>query len=246
MQDLFGKHLGEGWRTKPEMFYQVSKIPVEEVQYAHDLAKADLIDYVAEQTGVRLSMDKPITGWLRRQTAYKQPNLLLSDIDKLRSIAEGRLQHIQGGIAHPDEAVGKQGIKTFHEKVDDLKNSKVDMTFVFIKNYNLSNHRTLLNGLDLLLYTSLPLDEACSTGFMKSMWSGVPVLGTPAGGFPEFCVDGINGFSFNGQDEFYSKLNIALDMYEKDKLAEMRKNAMFSAVRGSSVRMVREFLSKSF
>lgn len=240
-QKVFDKYLGS-WRTRPELLREPEKIPLEEFQAAHDLDKADLIEYVRKEIGDELSIDKPISGFLRRQSSYKRPLYLFSDIVRLKGlVARYGLQHIQGGKAHPDDTEGKNSIREYHNVMQTLKK---EMRLTFIKNYNLTNHRILLNGIDFLIYSPVEDQEACGTSYMKAMWSGVPVLGSLSGGFPEVCQDGVNSFAFRSQEEFYSKLEFILTEYEKNRLAEIRRNAVASGAFASSVRAFKEFMTK--
>ncbi|HEY4674086.1 MAG TPA: alpha-glucan family phosphorylase [Nitrososphaerales archaeon] len=240
-QKVFDKYLGS-WRIKPELLRQSEKIPAEEIQDAHDLDKADLINYVKEETGVELSIDRPISGFLRRQTAYKRPLYLFSDIERLKSlVAKFGLQHIQGGKTHPDDTEGKNAIREYHRIMRDLDGA---MRLTFIKNYGLTNHKILLNGIDFLIYSPVEDQEACGTSYMKAMSSGVPVLGSLSGGFLEVCQDNVNSFAFRTQEEFYDKLEHILNEYRKNRLAETRRNAIASGAFASSVRAFQEFRAK--
>ena len=241
-QKIFDKYLGL-WRTKPELFREAERIPLEEFQAAHELDKADLIDYVKNETGVKLSIDKPISCAARRQTPYKRSLYLFSDIERLkRVVARYGLQHIQGGKAHPEDAGGKEEIREYHRIMRSLDGT---MLLTFVKNYDLRNHKIILNGIDFMIYSPLEDQEACGTSYMKAMWAGVPVLGSLAGGFPELCVDGVNSLTFRNQDEFYSKLELMLQEYEDNRLSEMRRSAISAGAYASSVRMFQEFLSKT-
>ncbi len=240
-QKIFDKYLGS-WRTKPELLKEAEKIPLEELQAAHDLDKADLIDYVKKETKLDLSIEYPISGFFRRQTSYKRPLYLFGDIERLKSlVARFGLQHIQGGKAHPYDTEGKNEIKAYHDIMQKLKD---EMRLTFIKNYDLTNHKIFLNGIDFLLYSPVEDQEACGTSYMKAMWSGVPVLGTLSGGFPEVCQDGVNSFAFRTQEDFYDKLEFILNEYKKNGLAEIRRNAVASGAFVSSVRASQEFIDK--
>ncbi len=240
-QKILDKYLGS-WRTKMELLSEAAKIPPEEFQAAHELDKADLIDYVKKETGVELSVDRPISGFVRRQTSYKRPLYLFSDIERLKGlVGTFGLQHIQGGKAHPEDSEGKNEIREYHRIMQSLK---TDMHLTFFKNYNLANHKILLNGIDFLIYSSIEDQEACGTSYMKAMWAGVPILGSLAGGFPELCIDGVNSFAFRDQEEFYRRLEFILHEYKNDRLAEIRRNAIASGAYASSARAFQEFISK--
>ena len=77
-------------------------------------------------------------GFARRQTAYKRPELLISDPGRLMQIAEkaGPMQIIYGGKAHPKDESGKDSIKKIF-KVMKTIGGKVKI--VYIHNYDMDN-----------------------------------------------------------------------------------------------------------
>lgn len=54
---------------------------------AHAAAKTALRERVAQLCGVRLDATLPVLGFARRMTAYKRPDLLFSDLERLTAIA---------------------------------------------------------------------------------------------------------------------------------------------------------------
>lgn len=240
-QEILDKYLA-GWKTSPELLRGATRIPVEEFQAVHQQDKADLIEYLKRESGIELAIDRPISAVLRRQTAYKRSLYLFSEIERLKDlVTRYGLQHIQGGKAHPEDATGKREIREYHRLMETLHNY---MQLVFIKNYGLGKHKIFLNGIDFLIYSPIEDQEACGTSYMKTMWAGVPVLGSLAGGLPEVCIDGVNSFIFKTQKEFYDKLELILEEYERNRLAQIRMNAVASGAYVSSCRMFREFLLK--
>jgi starch phosphorylase len=76
------------WRHEPEVLVRADCcIPDDELWHAHREAKQALIDHVQEATGIALAPDVPILGFARRMTAYKRPDLLFAEINRLRAIA---------------------------------------------------------------------------------------------------------------------------------------------------------------
>jgi glycogen phosphorylase len=88
-------------------------IPLEEVLQAHRQAKRDLLEEVVRRTGTSLEPGVLTIGFARRATAYKRADLLFSDLERLRRIAQeaGPLQVIYAGKAHPKDWSGKELIQ---------------------------------------------------------------------------------------------------------------------------------------
>ena len=64
------------------------KIPLAEVQRAHTLAKRQLLAEVAQRTGSHLAENVLTICFARRAAAYKRADLLFTDIDRLKALAE--------------------------------------------------------------------------------------------------------------------------------------------------------------
>ena len=86
LRELFNRHF-PSWGHEPELLAQVDQLPSERISYAHTAAKRDLLKLVESTTGQSLDLDKPIIGYARRMTAYKRPELLFSDLARLRHLA---------------------------------------------------------------------------------------------------------------------------------------------------------------
>ena len=74
-----------GWHHEPELLIRAECcIPDEKVWDAHQQAKAVLIEQVSDIAGINLDINVPILAFARRMTAYKRPDMLFSDIDRLK------------------------------------------------------------------------------------------------------------------------------------------------------------------
>jgi starch phosphorylase len=128
-------HLGEpargcstlfpAWRHEPEVLVRADCcIPDDDLWRAHRDAKQALIDYVREQTGLVLAPHVPIVGCARRMTAYKRPDLLFSDLDRLRALARAHpFAVVMAGKAHPRDEGGKRLIQEIHRRRKELLTS---------------------------------------------------------------------------------------------------------------------------
>ena len=88
--------------TSRSCWSRADRIPDAAIWGAHVAAKAQLIEKVRALTGVDLHPKLPILGFARRMTAYKRADLLFSDLERIRSIAQERsFQVVLAGKAHP-------------------------------------------------------------------------------------------------------------------------------------------------
>src|SRR5690606_30740201 len=107
-----------------------------------------------------------------RMTAYKRPDLLFSDLQRLRRIHQAHpLQIVLAGKAHPRDAEGKRLIVELHQHVRALAGS---VRVVFLPDYDMATARLLVSGVDVWLNTPLPPLEASGTSGMKAAFNGVP------------------------------------------------------------------------
>ena len=59
--------------------------------------------------------DLPLLGFARRMTGYKRPDLLFSDLDRLRRSRHAPFQILVAGKAHPHDGGGKELIRALHD-----------------------------------------------------------------------------------------------------------------------------------
>ena len=192
-QKLFDKHM-PCWRSDPYVLRSAFSIDKEEIWHAHMAAKKKLIDFVNERYNVGMNYNDFTIGFARRQTAYKRPELLISDHERLVEIAEkvGPLQIIYAGKAHPKDESGKESIKKIFKTMKTV-NGKVKIAF--IHNYNMTIGKMMTAGTDLWLNTPRRPREASGTSGMKAAHNGVPQFGTLDGWWLEGCIENITGWS---------------------------------------------------
>jgi starch phosphorylase len=192
-QQLFDKHM-PGWRSDPYSLRSAFSIPKEDIWNAHMEAKKQLIDFVNERYNIGMNYNDFTIGFARRQTAYKRPELLISNPEQLLQIADkaGPLQIIYGGKAHPKDGSGKETIKKIFEVMKTI-NGKVKITF--IHNYDMTIGKLMTAGVDLWLNTPRRPREASGTSGMKAAHNGVPQFGTLDGWWLEGCIENITGWS---------------------------------------------------
>jgi len=164
-RDLFDQHLAP-WRHDNRYLRYAIGIPVDDVRRAHQEAKRAMLAALKSRAGVQLDEKVLTVGFARRAAAYKQPELLFSDIERMKWIARqvGPLQIVYGGKAHPRDQEGKATIQHIFAAAAALKGI---IPVVYVENYDLQWGQILTSGVDLWLNTPKPPEEASGTSGMK-------------------------------------------------------------------------------
>jgi len=215
-----------GWCHEPELLVRADRTPDEAIWDAHSQAKGKLIAKAKELCGVELDPEKTILGFARRMTEYKRPDLLFSNIDRLKTIAEQwPFQIIIAGKAHPRDEGGKRLIETLHAHVRDLTGV---IPIAYFPDYNMELALTIISGADVWLNTPLRPFEASGTSGMKAAFNGVPSLSILDGWWLEGCIEGVTGWAIGDESgssdkdagSLYQKLEqVVLPLYYKDRAA---------------------------
>ncbi len=186
-------HYLPGWCHEPELLARGDCcIPDASIWDAHAQAKKALIESVRMLTNIVLQAETPILGFARRMTAYKRPDLLFSDLARLRAIAKNRpLQIVLAGKAHPHDVEGKRLIEELHSYAKSLAG---EIAIAYLPDYDMALAQLLVAGSDVWLNTPLPPLEASGTSGMKAALNGVPSLSVLDGWWIEGCIDGITGW----------------------------------------------------
>jgi len=252
---LYDDHL-EGWCHEPELLVRAECcIADEAIWQAHRQAKRALVEKVKELTGVALNPERFTVGFARRMTAYKRPDLLFSDIARLRKIAGHQpFQIVLAGKAHPRDEDGKRAIETLHAHARELAD---DIPVVFLPNYDMGIAAAMVAGVDVWLNTPLPPWEASGTSGMKAAFNGVPNLSVLDGWWSEGRIEGVTGWGIgdggpgvNDAAALYDKLEqVVLPLYYDDRSGwvsvmkgAITKNASFF----NSHRMMRRYASEAY
>lgn len=254
---LYDRRLA-GWRNEPEILVRADCcLGDDEVAAAHLTAKQALVARVRALSGTSFDPDLPIVGYARRMTAYKRPELLFSDLDRLRSIARRYpLQILIAGKAHPMDYEGKRRIA---DVCAALRVLAPDVRGIYLANYDMGLAQILVPGIDLWLNTPLRPLEASGTSGMKAALNGVPSLSVLDGWWVEGCVEGVTGWAIGSSadgppdgdaDSLYSKLEREiLPRYHSDRPAWLRVMKSAISHNGSlfnSHRMMRRYASEAY
>ncbi|HUJ79618.1 MAG TPA: alpha-glucan family phosphorylase [Nitrospiria bacterium] len=248
---LFDRYI-PGWCHEPGMLVRVNQIPDEAIWEAHCQAKAHLIETVRTHSGVVLDPNRPILGFARRMTAYKRPDLLFADLDRLKTIArQFPIQIVLAGKAHPRDGEGKRLIELLHDHIKTLSGV---IPMAYLPNYNLELALAMVSGSDIWLNTPLRPLEASGTSGMKAAINGVPSLSVLDGWWLEGCIEGLTGWAIGDGEQsandgdaasLYAKLEqTVLPLYDRDRAGWLRVMKGAIGTNGSfftSHRMMRRY-----
>lgn len=252
------------WKVNGLDLRNALRIPVQEILSVHKSAKKELIRYVNNHTNSGFDVDVFTIGFARRATAYKRPELLFRDIERLKNITKekGKIQIIFAGKAHPRDTEGKEIIKRIKQKMKDFSGG---LTVTFIDNYDMHVSKFMTSGCDVWLNTPKRPLEASGTSGMKAAHNAIPNLSILDGWWIEGCIEGVTGWAI-GEEEptskddnkideedansIYEKLeNIIVPMYydEPEKFAEVMRASL--AINGSyfnTNRMAKQYLVRAY
>jgi starch phosphorylase len=242
-RNLYNKYL-PGWANEPDLLVRVDGIPDEDVWRAHEEGKKVLIDYVNKVTNAGMNYDALTLGFARRATGYKRPDLVFSDIEKLKKANnKGRIQLIFSGKAHPRDDSGRKLIEQIFGYAQDLKS---EMKIVYLANYDMDLAAKLVSGVDVWLNTPLRPLEASGTSGMKAAHNGVINFGVLDGWWIEGWIEGITGWAIGPQPNE----NVSMEedrRRELDDLYNKLENIiipMFYSSRGDWIKMMKNSIAK--
>ena len=111
-------------------------------------------------------------GFARRFAAYKRPNLLLHDPDRLLAILTNKSHPVQlviAGKAHPQDLKGQEMIRQW---INFMRHTPARSQAVFLSDYDMHLTEHLVQGVDVWLNTPRRPWEACGTSGMKVLVNG--------------------------------------------------------------------------
>jgi starch phosphorylase len=218
LQPLLDRYLGPDWRDdqdRLERWSHIDEIPDAELWQLHQASKVELVDQINERARTRWQQDKVAAGnviafgalldpevltlgFARRFTGYKRPDLILTDLERLKRLLNDPWHPVQivfAGKAHPADLEGKRLIqKIFRLAQDPEFGGRV----AFVENYDQQLATYLVHGVDVWLNNPFPPLEASGTSGMKASANGTPNLSILDGWWIEgYC--GTNGWAFGGE-----------------------------------------------
>lgn len=255
MHRLLDQYLGESWHlgTKAVTYQNIQKIPAKALWDAHIQRKNKLIQSLNSELGLNLNPDYLTIAWSRRLAAYKRPDLLLSDIERLEKIinnANRPVQFLIAGKSHPKDTLGKQILQKMNNV---FKESRFANKIEIIPGYNWQLARRMVSGADMWLNTPYRYEEACGTSGMKAAANGVIQFTTMDGWTDEvdwFKVGWVISETNSAESLydtlenqivplFYDKNSLG---YNEDWVAMMRNSMQLSLENFSAERMLHDYL----
>ncbi len=215
-----------------------------------------------------LDPDTLTVGFARRFTAYKRPNLLLHDPDRLQRLLSDRDRPVQlliAGKAHPRDLEGKAMIRQWSEF---LRRPGMGGRVIFVEDYDLGVAGELTQGVDLWINTPRRPWEASGTSGMKVLVNGglnlseldgwwaeayTPECGWAIGDGEEHADSGI--WDVRDAEQLYRVLEgeVVPTFYERDAhglpggwVARMRESMARLTTRFSTNRMLRSYTEQYY
>ena len=207
--DLFNRHFGNDWldRHDDQGFWdRLADVPDEDIWAARQTLRAELFIFVRERLRLRWAVERVTParivaggamldphaltiGFARRFTAYKRPELLFHDPERLTRIvtaANRPVQLVFAGKAHPADDPAKHHLEqVFRRALDPQLAGRV----AFIDDYDMHVAHCLVGGCDVWLNNPRKPLEASGTSGMKASINGVPHLSIGDG----WWAEGFNG-----------------------------------------------------
>jgi starch phosphorylase len=202
VDELLSQMIGDEWHLADESNWErVHHLDHREIWDVRNEGRRELVDMVRSRLGVSLLDPDVLTiGFARRFATYKRSTLLLSQLDRLKTMlldADRPVQFVFAGKAHPADEPGKALIR----EIDRLtRDASVGHRFVFVPDYDIGIARTMYHGCDVWLNTPRRPMEACGTSGMKAALNGGLNCSIRDGWWDEMS-DGVNGFDIASFDD---------------------------------------------
>jgi starch phosphorylase len=218
LQPLLRRHLGADWiarQDRSETWKRMEEIPDKELWHVHQELKVSLIAQIDRRTRVRWQQDGVAAssvvafgalldpeiltlGFARRFTGYKRPDLIFSDLERIKRLLTDPWHPVQmvfAGKAHPADLEGKRLIQRIFRLAQDPQFAG---RIAFVEHYDQELASYLVHGVDVWLNNPLPPLEASGTSGMKAAVNGTPNLSILDGWWVE-GHNGVNGWGFGGE-----------------------------------------------
>lgn len=232
---LFEAHIAPDWRQRhddEQMWDAIDAIPDEELWAVRQALRNNLFAFIRERArnrwteervgpgqivaaGTLLNPDALTIGFARRFTAYKRPELLFHDPERLARIlsaARKPVQILYAGKSHPADDSGKHHLQRIYNRAMD---QGFGGRIAFIDDYDLHVAHYMVQGCDIWLNTPRKPMEASGTSGMKAAVNGVPNLSIGDGWWAE-GYSGSNGWLIEGRSQ--SQDPVEVDAADADAL----------------------------
>ncbi len=215
------------------------------------ILRKKLVEYANAKTGSSLDPDICTVVWARRFVAYKRPEILLSDLERLKKLCSGNrsLQFIISGNVYNNDVGGQNALDRFLALTNDpIWKNKI----TYIPDYSISLAHKLVEGADVWLNTPFRGKEACGTSGMKAGLNGTLQMSIADGWIEEVNWQGIGWIlpEENTDGAIYDLLEREVAPLFYDDRAEwknrMRKTVSIIEKNFTTERMLNEYIKKLY
>ncbi len=240
MKVLYDRVLPAKWHLRtgePDVWADFEQVPAGELWETHQTLKNRLITYArnrlvkygqhrklsdAEMERLQEALDRQtlLIGFVRRFAPYKRADLVMKDIERLKSIissVDRPVQFIFAGKAHPADNLGKEIMQKIIQMSDDPEFAG---RIVFLEDYDINLGRHLVQGVDVWLNNPRRPLEASGTSGQKVVLNGGLNLSILDGWWAE-AFDGQNGFAIGtGQTHVQQDIQDERDAHDLMKVLQ--------------------------
>lgn len=222
MSRLYGRYLGQDLARRYDdtaLRDLLQNIPDEELWAVRQILKRKLIGAMIERArrcssgrectarqvlamGALLDPNALTIGFVRRFAAYKRPELIFHDVERLKRIVTDRWQPVQivfAGKSHPADLPSKQLLQHVYNLATDRG---FEGRIAFVEDYDMHIAHYLVQGVDVWLNTPRRSYEASGTSGMKAAVNGILHLSVRDGWWYE-GYNGSNGWAIGEKIESY-------------------------------------------
>lgn len=259
---LLEKYLGVDFLDNPleTDFSKIFSIPAADIWAIHNKRKHKLINSLNKELSLHLNPNALTVAWSRRLASYKRPDLIISDIERMKRIVndpEKPLQILIAGKAHPRDIAAVDLLQKINQELSSAMNTELAHKVVVIPDYNWRLAKTMVSGSDVWLNTPFRFEEASGTSGMKAAMNGVIQLTTLDGWTDEVDWEG-KGFVVDHNDPVTSlhdnlEFKVAPLFFDQGVSGynplwlEMMLKTIKLALEGfSSSRMLKDYLEKVY
>jgi starch phosphorylase len=243
---LLDHHFGPGWLDHVDetgLWERLNDIPDAEIWQMRQALRNDLFSFIRERmrsrfsqehvgqsrivsAGAMLDPEALTLGYARRFTAYKRPEMIFHDSERLARILNAidrPVQIVFAGKAHPADEPAKHNLqRVFKHALDPKFGGRI----AFIDDYDMHVAHYLVQGCDVWLNNPRKPLEASGTSGMKASLNGVPHLSIGDGWWAE-GFNGRNGWLIDGHAN--PDDHAATDAADANALYELLENEVVPA-----------------
>jgi starch phosphorylase len=147
-------------------------VPAGQLWKVHGSYREKLIRFVHDKTGKKLRKDALTIVWARRFAAYKRPELLFANLERLEKLVADPARPVQFIVAGQPNLSEESGIGIWHQILRAIENSGLRDRIVYLPEYSLAAAKIFTLGADVWLNTPERGKEASGTSGMKSGLNG--------------------------------------------------------------------------